>query len=83
MTLKRYVQLSKAIVEEWKQEEKEKWIHSAFIGWQMIGAFGAEIPFGKYLQKLGLEDAPEQPKMSAAEIIAGAEETLRKMREKV
>jgi len=44
---------------------------------------GAEIAFGEYLQKLGLEEKPEaETNLTAKDVIAGAEETLRMMREK-
>ena len=70
------------VIEERKQEERSKWIHSAFIGFQM-GAAG-KMNFGEYLESLNLmpSTTPSAPKVTAKDIIAGAEETLRMMREK-
>jgi hypothetical protein len=63
-------------------EVKERYIQSAFIGFQM-GAAG-EKTFGQYLQSLGLGDKEYIPQesRSAQDIIAGAEKTLQMMRDK-
>lgn len=74
--------MTREVIEEKREKDKEKWILAAFVGFQM-GA-GGEMAFGKYLESLHLapETVTATPKESAAEIIAGAEETLRIMREK-
>jgi hypothetical protein len=50
------------------------------VGFQQ-GA-GGEMTFGKYLESLHLAPETITPSVSAKDIIAGAEETLRIMREK-
>ena len=64
------------------EEMKERYIQSAYIGFQM-GA-GGEKNFGRYLESLGLADKPQQPQDSrtAKDILDGVEKTLQMMREK-
>jgi len=79
------LQLGKLLLEVRREEEKEKLIMSAFIGWQM-GA-GGGMKFGEYLADLGLGEnrdiiAPEVGKTTAAESIKKAETILAMARKK-
>lgn len=61
-----------------REEEKERYIQSAFVGWQM-GA-GAGKKFGEYIEGLGLSEKGTRTtpdKVTAKEAIAKAEEILR------
>ncbi len=60
MSFSRFSQLRSLLIEARQEEIKEKFILSAFIGWQM-GAAG-EKTFGDYLSHLGLSDKPPQQK---------------------
>lgn len=69
------------------EETKEKFILSAFIGWQMGAGPGKR--FGEYLESLGLlgeqvptELTPRTNELDAKAAIAKAEEILRMAREK-
>lgn len=53
--------------EAMQRTEYDRWVHSAFIGWQAMSAMGAKVPaFNKYMKKLGLQE-PKQ-KITRAEL---------------
>lgn len=81
----RFGQLRDLLIKVRQEEVKEKFILSAFIGWQM-GA-GGDKKFGDYLKELGLlegqaESSPEPQGLSAKEAVAKAEEILRLAKER-
>lgn len=83
----RFLQLRRLLVDEKKEANKERFILSAFIGWQM-GA-GGNKKFGEYLAELGLLEGqaiagviPESKELSAKEAVAKAEEILAMARKK-
>ncbi len=70
------------MIEVGKEEVRERFVLSAFVGWQM-GA-GPGVKFGDYLRALGLVDETEKPQesggISAEEAISKAESILHKAR---
>jgi len=83
----RFLQLRDLLIEARQDEAKEKFILSAFAGWQM-GA-GAPKKLGEYLEELGLLEkrgagkvTPEVKGMTAKEAVAKAEEILAMARKK-
>lgn len=86
MPFSRFVQLLKLLSKVEQNEVKERFILSAFIGWQ-LGA-GAGKKFGEYLEEVGLSEkrtaaeVPEDKELTAKEAIAKAEEILAIARKK-
>lgn len=81
MSFSRFLQLRGLLIEARQEEIREKFVLSAFIGWQM-GA-GAGKKFGEYLGELGLSEKqagvgtiPEDKELTAKAAIAKAEEIL-------
>lgn len=74
------MQLLKLLSRVEQDEIKERFIQSAFIGWQMGAGSGKK--FGEYLEEMGLSEkrtaagAPEDKKLTAKAAIAKAEEIL-------
>ena len=87
LSFSRFLQLRGLLIEARQDEVREKFILSAFIGWQM-GA-GAGKKFGEYLGDMGLSEkqvtdevAPGIKGMTAKQAIAKAEEILAMARKK-
>ena len=83
----RFLQLRGLLIKARQEESQDKFIMSAFIGWQM-GA-GAGKRFGEYLEELGLlkgqvttGTTPESGELTAKEAIAKAEGILAMARKK-
>ncbi|MBA7569921.1 hypothetical protein ES708_11663 [subsurface metagenome] len=75
------MQLLRLLSKVEQDEIKERFIQSAFIGWQMGAGSGKK--FGEYLGEIGLsekqavaEATPEDRKLAAKAAIAKAEEIL-------
>lgn len=56
--------------EKFEREQREAWLHDAFIGWQHASVMGGKVgPFKKYAKQLGLTIPGEKvtPEMVAAD----------------
>lgn len=84
LSFSRFLQLRNLLIEAEREDVRERFILSAFIGWQM-GA-GAGKKFGEYLEGLGLkqiaEVVPEAKGLTAEDAIKKAEEILAMARKK-
>jgi hypothetical protein len=81
LSLRRYLEITRAIIEERREQERERWQLAAFVGWQIASCFAAQgegMAFGEYLAQFGLVEqaqaqATPKPKKSAKELIAWAQ----------
>lgn len=87
--LRRFIEITRAVLKERREKERERWQLAAFIGWQVSAPFAEKdqaLSFGQYLEQFGLGDkAPEPPKppkptKTAKELIAWANALTEKAR---
>ena len=56
MPYARLVQELRLTAEAFQDANRNAWIQSAFVGWQVMAAQGGKVPpFEKYLRKIGLQ----------------------------
>jgi hypothetical protein len=60
----RFIEIVELIFEKKQEEEKKDYVQSAFVGWQYIMTQTTQnLPFQKYLEKLGLLRKTKEQKM--------------------
>lgn len=75
LPLSRFKLLLRIISEKKARETKEKYIQSAFIGWQLSHS---EVPFNEYIEQMGLcEDKIKHKKVTSKEAEKEADDILK------
>ena len=79
----RFLEILELIFDKKKDEENKNYVQSAFIGWQYIMTQTTQnLPFQKYLEKLGLlRKTKEQKMLEKKKAKKESEEIIKKIKE--